>query len=121
MESVWALEEDNDMSDSKTENMRLWFEFDEETGRVHMDSLNPKTGGQIPLNRSLICGRLMTRLFIESHEMQKEFKDIPADQQAWSKALSDNMKLAMEAVFKKSESDMPTLTNTGIRTGWGDE
>jgi len=103
---------DTKNSDSIIETCRLWFEWDEK-GSVHMDSIDPRTGRQVPLYKVLNAWTLMTMLIKKSYEMQIDDETIPERAHEWAKSIAKKMQYALEIVTPERSADEPT--NVGIR------
>ena len=110
------------MTDNKTENARLWFEFDKKNKKIHMDSLNPKTGGQVPLEYCINAWMLMTKLMIKSFFLQMDDDRISEKDHLMAKEYSAKMLAALMAAFPEEAEnlDSPKLTNVGVRRTWHD-
>ncbi len=102
------------MDERITDTKRLWFEWDE-TGRVHMDSLDPKTGSQLSLYSALQAWKLMTDLIVSSYELQMGDPVVSEKSQIWAQQLAERMKVAREIVFP---GDTMKPTDVRIRRTW---
>jgi hypothetical protein len=105
------------MNDNKTDRMRLWFEW-LPTNEIHMDSLNPATGGQVPFTCGLQAWVLLTKLILKGGEHQAQMNDMPEDHRCWMEGICDRMKQALHAVV---DSDNTKMKDVGLRTSWTDE